>query len=217
MAGKGQVGDGETCESNPAAAAVVASMSEGSNESFDCTDTDDVNLNKCCLAESRCSIITVGDVTTCRQAADTVDITSAGETESLLCHNESTADDSMPTESLLRHNESTSDDSVPTESLLRHNESTADDSMLTESLLCHNESTADDSVLTESLLRHNESTADDSVEHNKSVESIDDSSSRLEELSQVNEIQSDHAATHEDDGWIYVLGHDQLKKRARVM
>jgi len=155
VAGEGQVGDAEAWATNPAAATVIGSMSEGSNspnDSFGCTDTDNRNLSKRCSAESHRSSITVGDTMTCNQAADTVDITDAGVIESLHCHNESTADDS--------------------------------------------------------------------VEDSKSVESIIDISSKLEnrsELSQVNEIQSDHAETNEDDGWMYVLGHDQLKKRACIM
>jgi len=56
-------------------------------------------------------------------------------------------------------------------------------------------------------------------ENSKSFEYTDSSSSKFEdtfELSHVHETQSD-AATSEDDDWMYVLGHDQLKKRACII
>ena len=62
-----------------------------------------------------------------------------------------------------------------------------------------------------SLHQCNEHTATDK-------ESTDNSYSKLEErlqLSEAHETASD-AATNEDD-WMYVLGHDQLKKRACIM
>jgi len=63
-----------------------------------------------------------------------------------------------------------------------------------------------------------EDTPTESAEDRNSVESISSSASELEdglESSPVKELEP-HSATSEDDGWMYVLGHDQLKKRVCI-
>jgi len=67
----------------------------------------------------------------------------------------------------------------------------------------------------EPLHQCNENTQADSLEDTKSVEPTSKTEEGLEP-SQVHETQAD-SATSEDDGWMYVLGHEQLKKRACII
>jgi len=50
----------------------------------------------------------------------------------------------------------------------------------------------------------------------RSAEPVDSSIGELEDRSETSEVDETQsvAATSEEDGWMYVLGHDQLKKRA---
>jgi len=68
---------------------------------------------------------------------------------------------------------------------------------------------------TESLHECGENATDaECVGNSKPAELLDDGLGKFEDIS---ETRSDDAAVTEDDGWMYVLGHDQLKKRACIV